>query len=195
MRSYVKAAALAALLAAALAAPMAAAHLIFVYNEKVSFKAVTPVIFKAGPEASAVQLSLYNVTGGNTGTAGAFITLTIPVTNATYEYVYQPLELYVNNVFATGTPVLSVASCSYTGSATLSSVTLVIYPTSSSPGQGENITITPSTSSCSATGTATLAQGSTYYVDFKVIPALPVPYQSSGTLTLYLEVENVTSSS
>ncbi|ADL19103.1 hypothetical protein ASAC_0697 [Acidilobus saccharovorans 345-15] len=194
MKGYLKVAMLASLLAVALAAPMAAAHIIFVYKEQVNFNAVTPVLFKPGPEAAAVQLSLYNVTG-KTGQSGAFIQLTIPVTNATYEYVYQALELYVNNAFGQGTPELSVASCSYTGSATLTSVTLVVYPTTdSSPGQGQNITITPSTSACTASGTATLTQGTTYYVDFKVLPTIPVPYGSSGTLTLYLEVENVTSS-
>lgn len=198
MKGYLKVAMLASLLAVALAAPMAAAHIIFVYKEQVNFNAVTPVLFKPGPEAKAVQLSLYNVTG-KTGQSGAFIQLTIPVTNATYEYVYQALELYVNNAFGQGTPELSVASCSYTSSATspvtLTNVTLVVYPTTgSSPSQGQNITIIPSTSACTASGTATLTQGTTYYVDFKVFPAKPVPYSGSGTLTLYLEVENVTSS-
>jgi hypothetical protein len=196
MKSYLKVAMLASLLAVALAAPMAAAHIIFVYKEQVNFNVVTPVIFKPGPEAKAVQLSLYNVTG-KTGQSGAFIQLTIPVTNATYEYVYQALELYVNNAFGQGTPELSVASCSYTTSATspvtLISVTLVVYP-SGSPSQEQNITITPSTSACTASGTVNLTQGTTYYVDFNVVPAVPVPYGSSGTLTLYLEVENVTSS-
>jgi hypothetical protein len=191
MKGYVKLALLVAVLAVALAAPMAAAHIVFVYKEQVNFNSVAPVVFMPGPESKVVQLSITNGTG-NAGTSGTFITLTIPVANATYEYVAQAVELYVNNVFETGTPELAVASCSYSGPITLTSVTLVVYPTTSSPSQGYNITITPSGSSCSASSTVTLTQGTTYYIDFEVHPALPVPPKSTSTLNLYLEVENVT---
>jgi hypothetical protein len=174
-----KLALVAGILAIALAVPMAAANVIFVYQAQVTVKPVTPVVFLAGPDYSAVGLSLSNKTSPQ-------VTLTIPITNSSETYVYQALEVKVN----AGSPNLYVDSCSYSGPA-LTSVELIVYPTTGSPSSPTGtITITTSPS-CTASGTVSLTAGQTYYIDFLVEPSLPIPYgASSGTLTIYFGLTN-----
>jgi len=74
----------AGILAIALAVPIATAHLIFVYEAQATVKPVTPVVFQAGPDASAVSLTVTN-------NSNPQISLTIPITNSTETYVYQAL--------------------------------------------------------------------------------------------------------
>ena len=173
----------AGILAIALAVPIAAAHLIFVYEPQATVKPVTPVVFLAGPDASAVSLTVTNKSSPQ-------ISLTIPITNSTETYVYQALEVKVNTVWS-GPWYLYVTSCSYSGP-NLTSVELIVYSTSGSPSSPTGtITITPSSTSCSASGSVQLAAGDTYYIDFQVEPSLPIPYgASSGTLTIYFGLSN-----
>jgi len=176
-----KLALVAGILALALAVPMAAANVIFVYQAQVTVKPVTPVVFLAGPDYSAVGLSLTNKTSPQ-------VTLTIPITNSSETYVYQALEVKVN----AGSPNLYVDYCSYSGPA-LTSVELIVYPTTGSPSSPTGtITITPSTSSgCTASDTVSLTAGNAYYIDFLVQPSLPIPNgASSGTLTIYFGLTN-----
>jgi len=176
-----KLALVAGILAIALAVPIATAHLIFLYQANVTVKPVTlPVVFLAGPEASEVNLSLSNKSNPQ-------ISLTIPVTNSSGTYVYQALEVKA----VVGSPYLYVASCSYTPGPTLTSVKLIVYPTSGSASSPSGtITITPSPS-CTASGYVQLTAGTTYYVDFLVQPSLPIPYGTgSGTLTIYFGLSN-----
>jgi hypothetical protein len=174
-----KLALVAGILAIALAVPIAAANVIFVYQAQVTVKPVTPVVFLAGPDYSAVGLSLSNKTSPQ-------ISLTIPITNSSETYVYQALEVKVN----AGSPNLYVDYCSYSGPG-LTSVKLIVYPTTGSPSSPTGtITITPGTS-CTASGTVSLTAGTTYYIDFLVQPSLPIPYgASSGTLTIYFGLTN-----
>ena len=169
------------LLAAALAVPIAAANVIFVYQAQVTVKPVTPVVFLAGPDYSAVGLSLSNKTSPQ-------VTLTIPITNSSETYVYQALEVKVN----AGSPNLYVDSCSYSGPA-LTSVELIVYPTTGSPSSPTGtITITPGTS-CAVSGSNSipLTAGSTYYIDFLVEPTLPISHGAGqGTLTIYFGLTN-----
>jgi hypothetical protein len=178
-----KLALVAGILAIALAVPMAAANVIFVYTAQVTVKPVTPVVFLAGPDATAVSLSLSNKTSQQ-------VTLTIPITNSSETYVYQALEVKVN----AGSPNLYVDSCSYTPGPSLTSVELIVYPTTtgSSPSSPTGtITITPGTTSCTASGTVSLTSGNTYYIDFLVRPSLPIPNgASSGTLKIYFGLTN-----
>jgi len=178
----------AGILAIALAVPIATAHLIFVYEAQATVKPVTPVVFQAGPDASAVSLTVTN-------SSNPQISLTIPVTNSSETYIYQALEVTVN----AGSPYLYVDSCSYSGPA-LTSVELIVYPataatTGSSPPSSPTGTITinfPSTG-CTAPGYVQLTAGNTYYIDFLVEPSLPIPNgASSGTLTIYFGLSNQT---
>jgi len=172
----------AGILAIALAVPIATAHLIFLYQAQVTVKPVTPIVWLNGTssEVKAVNLKLSNTTPPQ-------ISLTIPVTNSSGTYVYQALE--VKDV--AGSPYLYVASCSYTPGPNLTSVELIVYPTTGSPSSPSGtITITPS-SSCTASGSVQLTAGTTYYIDFLVQPSLPIKNgASSGTLTIYFGLSN-----
>ncbi len=174
-----KLALVAGILAIALAVPIAAANVIFIYQAQVTVKPVTPIVWLPGPDATAVGLSLTNSTSPQ-------ISLTIPITNSSETYVYQALEVKVN----AGSPTLYVDSCSYSGPA-LTSVELIVYPTSGSPSSPTGtITITPGTS-CKASSTVSLTAGNTYYIDFLVQPSLPIPNgASSGTLIIYFGLTN-----
>jgi len=178
-----KLALVAGILAIALAVPMAAANVIFVYTAQVTVKPVTPVVFLAGPDATAVSLSLTNKTSPQ-------VTLTIPITNSSETYVYQALGVKVN----AGSPNLYVDSCSYSGPA-LTSVELIVYQTSGSPSNPTGtITITPGPP-CAVSGSNSipLTAGSTYYIDFLVQPSLPISHGASpGTLTIYFGLTNET---
>jgi len=177
-----KLALVAGILAIALAVPIATAHLIFLYQASVTVKPVTlPVVFLTGPEASEVGLSLSNKSNPQ-------ISLTIPVTNSSGTYVYQALEVKA----IVGSPYLYVASCSYTPGPALTSVELIVYPTTGSPSSpAGTITITPSSSGCTASNSVQLTAGTIYYIDFLVQPSLPIPYgTSSGTLTIYFGLSN-----
>lgn len=175
-----KLALVAGILAIALAVPIATANVIFVYQAQVTVKPVAPVVWLPGPDASAVSLSLTNKTSPQ-------ISLTIPITNSSETYVYQALEVKVN----AGSPNLYVDYCSYSGPA-LTSVELIVYPTTGSPSSpAGTITITPSSSSCTPNGYVELTAGTTYYIDFQVEPTLPIPNgASSGTLTIYFGLTN-----
>jgi len=181
----------AGILAIALAVPIATAHLIFVYEAQATVKPVTPVVFQAGPDASAVSLTVTN-------SSNPQISLTIPVTNSSETYIYQALEVTVN----AGSPTLYVDSCSYSGPA-LTSVELIVYsltlniivsPTTGSPSSpAGTISIAASTSSCEPNGSVQLTAGQAYYVDFQVEPSLPIPNgASSATLTIYFGLSNQT---
>jgi hypothetical protein len=178
-----KLALVAGILAIALAVPIATAHLIFLYQAQVTVKPVTlPVVFLAGPEASEVSLSLTNKSNPQ-------VSLTIPVTNSSGTYVYQALEVKA----LVGSPYLYVDSCSYTPGPTLSSVEVIVYPTSGSASSPSGtITITPSATGCTISGPAVqLTAGNTYYIDFLVQPSLPISYGTgSGTLTIYFGLSN-----
>jgi len=170
------------ILAIALAVPIAAANVIYLYKAQVNVMPVTPIVWLPGPDASNVGLSLTNNTSPQ-------VSLTIPITNSSGTYVYQALEVKVNTVWS-GPWYLYVDSCSYTGP-TLTSVELIVYPTSGSPSSPTGtITITPGTS-CTASGAVQLTAGNTYYVDFLVKPYLPIPNgASSGTLKIYFGLSN-----
>ncbi|MFP3288052.1 MAG: hypothetical protein RXP86_12385 [Acidilobus sp.] len=177
----------AGILAIALAVPIATAHLIFLYQAQVTVKPVTPIVWLYGnnAEVSAVNLTLTNKTSPQ-------ISLTIPVTNSSYTYVTQALEVKVN----AGSPYLSVANCSYSPSSapTLTSVELIVYPVGSTPSitSADTINIT-SFSPCTVTGSVALTAGTTYYVDFLIKPSLPIPNgASSGTLIIYFSLTNQT---
>jgi len=167
----------AGILAIALAVPIAAAHVIFLYQATVTVKPVTPIVWMNGTsdEVKAVGLKLSN-------TSSPQISLTIPVTNSSGTYVYHALEVMA----IAGSPNLYVANCSYLPGPTLTSVELIVYPTTGSPSSPTGtITITPGPS-CTASGYVTLTAGTTYYIDFLVKPSLPINYgTSSGTLTIY----------
>ena len=173
--------------AALVAIPMTVAHVIYVYQSQVNFNATAaPVVWEAGPNAGAVSLTVTNK-------SSVIVSMAIPVTNATEIYVYQPLELVVNN----GPKNLYVDECSYSTPSSYSwaptSVELIVYPTTGSPmSPTGTITITPSTSGgCTASGSVSLTSGS-YYIDVEVLPSLPAPHVTPGTtvgtLTLYLSV-------
>jgi hypothetical protein len=184
-----KLALVAGILAIALAVPIAAANVIYLYHATVNMPSALPVYFKPGPDASEVNLLLANITGGSTSTTknGTVVTLTVPVTNATEIYVYHALELVVNSPPPplTGNPTLYVNYCSYSGNTAFTNITLVIYPTSSTPSftQGEEIELTPSPTGCSATGSVSLSPG-TYYVDFAIFPSKAAPVDSTATLSI-----------
>ena len=178
----------AGILAIALAVPIATAHLIFVYEAQATVKPVTPVAFQAGPDASAVSLTVTN-------SSNPQISLTIPVTNSSETYIYQALEVTVN----AGSPYLYVDSCSYSYSGSSSTsyaltLNIIVYPTTGSPSSpAGTITITASTSSCTPSGPVQLTAGQAYYVDFQVEPSLPIPNgASSATLTIYFGLSNQT---
>jgi len=177
-----KLALVAGILAIALAVPIAAANVIFVYQAQVTVKPVTPIVWLPGPDASNVGLSLTNKTSPQ-------VSLTIPITNSSGTYVYQALEVKVNTVWS-GPWYLYVDSCSYTGP-TLTSVELIVYPTSGSPSSPTGtITITPGTP-CTPSGAVQLTAGNAYYIDFLVKPYLPIPNgASSGTLMIYFGLSN-----
>ena len=185
-------------LASVLAASVGLAHITYVYNAVVNFATPVnysaPVVWLAGSNANQVHLSLTNK-------SNPVVTLTIPVTNATEIYVYQALELKVNKAFGTNTPYLNVTSCSFTATVSgfsIKNVTIVVYPTTGSPTSPTGtIVLYPSTTGCTVSSTynsVALQQGQTYYVDFEVFPALPVPYAAAGTslgsLTLYFIIGN-----
>jgi hypothetical protein len=181
-----KLALVAGILALALAVPIAAAHLIFLYQAQVTVQPWTPVVWLYGnsDEVQAVNLKLNNKTSPQ-------ISLTIPVTNSSYTYVTQALELKVNGV---GSPYLSVANCSYTPGPTLTQVELIVYPVGTTPSitSADTINIT-GFSPCTVSGSVELTAGTTYYVDFLVEPSLPIPYgASSGTLIIYFSLTNQT---
>jgi hypothetical protein len=180
----------AGILAIALAVPIATAHLIFLYQAQVTVKPVTPIVWMNGTsdEVKAVHLKLSN-------TSNPQISLTIPVTNSSGTYVYQALEVEA----IVGSPYLYVASCSYSYSGSPSTqyslkfVEVIVYPTSASPSSGTIINIT-SFSPCTAKGSVTLTAGVTYYVDFLVVPWLPIPNGAGpATLTIYFGLSNQTS--
>jgi len=183
-----KLALVAGILAIALAVPMAAANVIFVYQAQVTVKPVTPVVWLYGPDANYVSLSLTN-------NSSPQISLTIPVTNSSETYVYQALEVKVNTVWS-GPWYLYVDSCSYTPGPTLTSVELIVYPTTGSPSSpAGTITITPSSSSCTPNGYVELTAGTTYYIDFLVKPYLPIKNGvGPGTLTIYFGLSNESTS-
>jgi len=177
----------AGILAIALAVPIATAHLIFVYEAQATVKPVTPVVFQAGPDASAVSLTVTN-------SSNPQISLTIPVTNSSETYIYQALEVTVN----AGSPYLYVDSCSYSYSGSSSTsyaltLNIIVYPTTGSPSSpAGTITITASTG-CTAPSSVQLTAGNTYYIDFLVEPSLPIPNgASSATLTIYFGLSNQT---
>ena len=182
-------------LASVLAASVGLAHITYVYNANVNFATPTlssaPVVWLAGSNYKQVQLSLTNK-------SNPVVSLTIPVTNSTEIYVYQALELKVNNAFGTNTPYLNVTSCSFTATVSgfsIKNVTIVVYPTTGSPTSPTGtIVLYPSTTGCKVSGSVALSQGTTYYVDFEVFPSLPLPYAAAGTslgsLTLYFIVGN-----
>ena len=180
-----KLALVAGILAMALAVPIAAAHLIFLYQAQATVQPVTPIVWMYGSssEVQAVHLKLSNTSPQ--------ISLTIPVTNSSSTYIQQALEVKA----IVGSPYLYVANCSYTQGPTLTSVKLIVYPTTGSPSTPTGtITITPSSTSCTATGSVQLTAGTTYYVDFLVQPSLPIKYgTSSGTLTIYFGLTNQSS--
>jgi len=171
----------AGILAIALAVPMAVANVIYLYKAQVNVMPVTPIVWLYGPDHSNVGLSLSNTSPQ--------VTLTIPITNSSETYVYQALEVKVNSVW-TGPWYLYVDSCTYSGP-TLTSVELIVYPTTGSPSSPTGtITITPGTS-CSFSGSVELSAGTTYYIDFVVEPSLPIPHSAgSGTLTIYFGLSN-----
>jgi hypothetical protein len=183
-----KLALVAGILAIALAVPIAAAHLIYLYQAQVNVKPVTlPVVFLEGPEASEVDLSLTNKSNPQ-------ISLTIPVTNSSGTYVYQALEVEA----IAGSPTLYVDSCSYSYSGSPSTqpslkfVEVIVYPTTGSPSSGTILNIT-GFSPCTATGSVTLTAGQAYYVDFLVVPWLPIPNGAGpATLTIYFGLSNQT---
>jgi hypothetical protein len=173
----------AGILAMALAVPIAAAHLMYLYQAQVTVQPVTPVVWLYGSssEVSAVKLSLTNKTSPQ-------ISLTIPVTNSSYTYVTQALEVKVN----AGSPYLSVANCSYTPGPTLTKVELIVHPVGTTPSitSADTINIT-SFSPCTVSGSVALTAGTTYYVDFLIEPSLPIKYgATSGTLTIYFSLTN-----
>lgn len=179
-----------AIAAAVLLSSISMAHVIYVYQANVNFAAQTPVVWLAGPNAGQVRLTLTNK-------SNPLVTLTIPATNATEIYVYQALELKVNTAFYTSTPYLYVDYCSYAGSLSIKNVTILVYPTSGSPySPTGKIVLYPSTTGCTFSGSVALSQGTTYYLDFQVFPALPVPHASAGTnigtLTVYFDIGNGT---
>jgi hypothetical protein len=185
-----KLALVAGILVIALAVPIATAHLIYVYEAQATLKPVTPIVWLYGnsQEVSAVSLSITNRSNPQ-------ISLTIPITNSSETYVYQALELKVNGV---GSPNLYVDSCSYTYSGSSSTeyslkyVEVIVYPTSGSPSSGSIINIT-GFSPCTATNSVSLTAGTTYYVDFLVVPSLPIPYGAGlATLTIYFGLSNQT---
>jgi hypothetical protein len=178
-----KLALVAGILAIALAVPIAAANVIYLYKAQVNVNPVTPIVWQYGPDANYVSLSLSNTSPQ--------VTLTIPVTNSSETYVYQALKVKVNTVW-TGPWYLYVDSCSYTPGPTLTSVELIVYPTTGSPTSPTGtITITPSSISCTPSGSVELTAGTTYYIDFVVEPSLPIKYgTSSGTLTIYFGLSN-----
>jgi hypothetical protein len=177
-----KLALVAGILALALAVPIAAAHLIFLYQAQATVQPVTPVVWLYGSssEVQAVKLKLSNTSPQ--------ISLTIPVTNSSGTYIQQALEVEA----IAGMPYLYVANCSYTPGPTLTQVKLIVYPTTGSPSTPTGtITITPSSTGCTASGSVQLTAGTTYYVDFLVLPSLPIKYgTSSGTLTIYFGLTN-----
>jgi len=183
-----KLALVAGILAIALAVPIAAANVIYLYHAQVSMPSALPVYFQPGPDASEVSLQLQNITGGKAGTPGTLVTLTVPVTNATEIYVYHALELVVNSPPSPlATPLtLYVNYCSYSGNTAFNNITLVVYPTSSTPSftSGYIIELTPSSAGCSATYTVTLTPGTTYYVDFAIFPSQAAPVGSTATLSI-----------
>ena len=182
-----KLALVAGILAIALAVPIAAAHVIFLYEANVTLKPTTPIVWLPGPDSDDVSLILDNWTNPQ-------IRFTVPITNSSGTYVYQALELKVN----AGYSYLYVDSCSYSYSGSSSTqyslkyVEVIVYPTSGSPSSGATINIT-GFSPCSATGSASLTPGQTYYVDFLIVPALPIPNGAgSATLTIYFGLSNQT---
>jgi len=184
-----KLALVAGILAIALAVPIAAANVIYLYQATVNMPSALPVHFQPGPDASEVNLQLANMTGGSTSTTknGTLVTLTVPVTNATEIYVYHALKLVVNSPLSPlATPLtLYVNYCSYSGNTAFNNITLVVYPTSSTPSftSGYIIELTPSSAGCSATYTVTLTPG-TYYVDFAIFPSQAAPVGSTATLSI-----------
>jgi len=184
-----KLALVAGILVIALAVPIATAHLIFVYQANFTLKPVTPVVWLKGPDSNVPGLSL---TLSNT--SNPQISFTIYVTNSSGTYVYQALELKVN----VGNPTLYVDSCSYSYSGPSSTsyslryVEVIVYPTSESPSSGTIINITGFLP-CQATGSVSLTAGNTYYVDFLIVPWLPIPNGAGpATLTIYFGLSNQT---
>jgi hypothetical protein len=177
-----KLALVAGILAIALAVPIAAASVIFVYQASVTVKPVTPIVWMNGSldEVKAVHLKLTN-------SSNPQISLTIPITNSSGTYVYQALEVEA----IAGSPTLYVDSCSYSYSGSPSTqpslkyVEVIVYPTSASPSSGNIINITGFTP-CTATNFVTLTAGQAYYVDFLVVPSLPIP-NGAGPATLTID--------
>ncbi|MDT7867307.1 MAG: hypothetical protein RQ853_02695 [Acidianus sp.] len=168
-----KLALVAGILAIALAVPIAAANVIYLYVANTNMNLVKPFVnFTKGPDYSEVGLTLSN--------KSPQITLTVPVTNATEIYVYQALIVNVSTPPSplSGSPTLYVDYCKYSGSLSISNITLVVYPVTGNtgkpvPSNAQTIVITPSAASCSATGSVTLT-ASSYYIDFAIYPAQPV---------------------
>jgi hypothetical protein len=185
-----KLALVAGILAIALAVPIAAANVIYLYKAQVNVNPVTPIVWLYGPDANYVSLSLTNTSPQ--------ISLTIPITNSSETYVYQALKVKVNTVW-TGPWYLYVDSCSYSGPNLLTSVELIVYPTTtgSSPSSPVGtITINPSNTSCTVSGSNSipLTAGNIYYIDFLVQPSLPIKNGvRPGTLTIYFGLSNESS--
>ncbi|MFP3081266.1 MAG: hypothetical protein RXR09_07120 [Acidilobus sp.] len=178
----------AGILALALAVPIAAASVIFVYQASVTVKPVTPIVWMNGTsdEVKAVHLKLTN-------SSNPQISLTIPITNSSGTYVYQALEVEA----IAGSPTLYVDSCSYSYSGSPSTqpslkfVEVIVYPTTGSPSSSGNIINITGFLPCKATGSVTLTAGQAYYVDFLVVPSLPIPNGAGpATLTIYFGLTN-----
>jgi hypothetical protein len=181
----------AGILAIALAVPMAAANVIYLYMANTNMNLVKPFVnFTKGPDYSEVGLTLSN--------KSPQITLTVPVTNATEIYVYQALIVNVSTPPSplSGSPTLYVDYCKYSGSLSISNITLVVYPVTGNtgntgkpvPSNAQTIVITPSAASCSASGSVTLT-ASSYYIDFAIYPTQPIykgPVSSATPGTLQI---------
>ena len=188
-----KLALVAGILAIALAVPIAAANVIYLYMANTNMNLVKPFVnFTKGPDYSEVGLTLSN--------ESPRITLTVPVTNATEIYVYQALIVNVSTPPSplSGSPTLYVDYCKYSGSLSISNITLVVYPVTGNTGTGntgkpvpsnaQTIVIKPSAASCSASGSVTLTSSS-YYIDFAIYPTQPIyagPVSSATPGTLQI---------
>ncbi len=178
----------AAALVAAVAIPYALATVVFVYQSQVTVTPVTPVVFLKGPDYKEVQLKITNNTNPQ-------ITMTLPVTNSSYVYVYQPLVISARSLPGVTSYTLYVLSCTNSTPIPATKISLYIYSTSySSPTSPPSINLTLSNSGCSVSnGFSSLTPGTSYYVDIKVTPVLPIPPGSTGgTLTIDFGVSNGT---
>lgn len=183
----------------ALVAPLAVAHVIEAGQGTITASVEEPyVYFLVGPDGTWVSAQVWNASGEPTSSTypsklGVYFSMNLPLTNDSYIYAHNVLEIYVTSLSGAYVYVPNI----FLPSTNNYIKYLFMIVTTSSGTQVANVTLVSDGAPESPANTGfTITSGGTYYVSFEVVPSTPVPYPASGfseTVTLYIAAEEPTS--